>query len=92
MLDHAVADDQGQPLVQRQPVGGERGQAEFACQPQAGIRKHLERQVQALDHLALVIGVLAGQAEHSGRARGEKVVMVVPEAARFGGTAACSRD
>ena len=64
VLDHAVADDQSQPLVERQPTCLERRQAQFLRQAPVSVREYLKRQVKPLNDLTLVVGVLAGQAEN----------------------------
>ncbi|EYT83097.1 hypothetical protein CF54_09550 [Streptomyces sp. Tu 6176] len=92
MLDQAVLDDQGEPLVQRQPAGGEGGQTQCPAQAPCGVGQHPERQTEPLGDLALVVAVLTGEAVHPGRARREQVLVVVTEAACLDGAATGAGD
>src|SRR5574337_2115325 len=84
VLDTRVANDQGQSLIERFPVGGECGQPERTGKFERRVGKHLERQAEPFDDLALIVSVLAGQAEYLSSTGIEKLPVVITEATRFG--------
>jgi hypothetical protein len=63
VLDRAVVEHKGETLQERHPAGLEGGQTHRRRQLKTLVRQDGERQVQALRRLALVVGVLGGQAE-----------------------------
>ncbi len=91
MLDAVVARDNGQPLQQRHALDGERRQSKCVRKLPMLVAQHLERHLQPLHHLLLIRRVLGTQPEHFGVQAG-KVLVMIPEAARFRRAAASAGD
>jgi hypothetical protein len=70
VLDRAVVDHKGEALQERHLAGLEGGQTHRSNQLKALVRQDGERQVQAFRRLALVVGVLGGEAEQAVDAEG----------------------
>ena len=92
VLDRAVVDHQGEALQERHPAGLEGGQTHRRRQLKALVRQDGEGQVQALRRLALVVGVLGGEAEQVVDAEGLQLGEVVTEGAGLGCAAPRARD
>src|SRR5262245_49841680 len=63
-LDASVPDGQGQALQVRYAAGDEGRQLQGALQGELPVADELERQLQPLGQLLLVVGGLRGEAEH----------------------------
>ena len=87
-LDHAVARDEREPPEQRHARDVEGRQAQRPREGEVLVAEQFEREVQALDDLALIVGRLSAEAEDGGGAGGEQVAVVIAEAAALGRAAA----
>jgi len=58
LLDAAISNDQCQPLQEPHSACGKRGQSQDIAQLESGVTENLKWKVEALGHLALVLGSL----------------------------------
>src|SRR5262249_27668793 len=90
--DDAVVDDKRHALEQRHPRGREGRQLDRARELEVLVGKYRKRQMQTLDRLALIGGVLGREAEKSGDAELIELGEMVAEAAGLRRAAARSGD
>src|SRR5258708_31558997 len=79
--DGAVVDDERDALEQRHPRGREVRQLDRARELEVLVREHRKRQMQTLDRLALIGGVLRREAEKPGDAERLELGVMVAETA-----------